>query len=48
MITNLLTTSLFQTRDLEVISRERLFDIQKELGQGDARAIADLALWEIA
>ena len=40
MITNLLTTSLFQTRDLEVISRERLYDIQKELGQSDARTIA--------
>ena len=40
MITNLLTTSLFQTRDLDVISRERLYDIQKELGQSDARIIA--------
>lgn len=40
MITNLLTTSLFQTRDLEVVSRERLYDIQKELGQRDARTIA--------
>jgi serine/threonine protein kinase/Flp pilus assembly protein TadD len=48
MITNLLTTSLFQTRDLEVISRERLFDIQKELGQSDARNIAPAMATKIA
>jgi serine/threonine protein kinase/Flp pilus assembly protein TadD len=39
MITNLLTTSLFQTKDLEVISHERLFEIQKELGQAEAQTI---------
>ncbi len=40
MLTNLLTTALFQTNDLEVISRERLYDIQKEMGQGDQKAIS--------
>lgn len=39
MLTNLLITSLSQSRDLEVISRERLFDILKELGQADATSI---------
>ncbi len=39
MLTNLLTTSLFQTRDIDVISRERLYDIQKELGQADTKVI---------
>src|SRR5260221_116951 len=38
MLTNLLTTALFQTNDLEVISRERLYDIQKELGEGDHKS----------
>src|SRR5262249_25668435 len=37
---NLLTTALFQTNDLEVISRERLYDIQKELGQADQKSIS--------
>ena len=40
MLTNLLTTSLFQTKDVEVISRERLYDIQKDLGQADAKSIS--------
>ncbi len=48
MITNLLTTSLFQTRDLDVISRERLYDIQKELGQSDARTISPAMTTKIA
>ncbi len=39
MLTNLLITSLFQVKDLEVISRERLYDIQKELGQADSKTI---------
>ncbi|MGH8004477.1 MAG: FlgO family outer membrane protein [Limisphaerales bacterium] len=39
MITNLLITSLSQPRDLEVISRERLYDIQKELGKTEAKSI---------
>jgi len=40
MLTNLLTTSLFQVKDIEVISRERLYDIQKELGQADSKVIS--------
>ncbi|HUL44839.1 MAG TPA: protein kinase [Bacteroidota bacterium] len=39
MLTNLLTTSLFQTRDVDVISRERLFDILKEIGQENEKSI---------
>ena len=39
MLTNLLITALFQVKDLEVISRERLYDIQKELGEGEAKSI---------
>jgi tetratricopeptide (TPR) repeat protein/TolB-like protein len=48
MLTNLLTTSLFQTRDVEVISRERLYDIQKELGQADAKAISPSMATKVA
>jgi serine/threonine protein kinase len=48
MLTNLLTTSLFQTKDIEVISRERLYDIQKELGQGDAKVISASVATNIA
>ncbi len=40
MLTNLLTTALFQVRDLDVISRERLYNIQKESGYGDTKAIS--------
>jgi serine/threonine protein kinase/Flp pilus assembly protein TadD len=39
MITNLLITSLFQTSGLDVISRERLYEIQKDLGQVDQKSI---------
>ncbi len=48
MLTNLLTTSLFQTKDIEVISRERLYDIQKELGQGDTKVISASVATSIA
>lgn len=48
MLTNLLTTSLFQTKDIEVISRERLYDIQKELGQADAKSISPSMATNIA
>ncbi|HUN64939.1 MAG TPA: protein kinase [Bacteroidota bacterium] len=48
MLTNLLTTSLFQTKELDVISRERLYDIQKELGQADARTITPSLATKIA
>lgn len=39
MVTNLLITSLSQVQGLEVISRERLYDIQKEIGQTEAKSI---------
>lgn len=43
MLADLLITSLSETKDLEVISRERLYDIQKEF-KSDSRIIApDLA-----
>ena len=38
MLADLLITSLSQAKGLEVISRERLFDIQKEL-QTDSKSI---------
>jgi len=43
MLTNLLITSLSQVRGLEVISRERLLDIQKDLGQTDKTISASFA-----
>jgi serine/threonine protein kinase len=48
MLTNLLTTSLFQTRDVEVISHERLYDLQKEFGQSDAKSISPSMATKIA
>ncbi|MBL7993733.1 protein kinase, partial [bacterium] len=39
MLADLLITSLSQTKDLEVVSRERLYDIQKEF-KADSRIIA--------
>ena len=48
MLTNLLTTSLFQTKDVEVISRERLYDIQKELGQADTKSISPSTATKVA
>jgi eukaryotic-like serine/threonine-protein kinase len=48
MLTNLLTTSLFKTKDIEVISRERLYDIQKELGQTDSKSISPSMATKIA
>ncbi len=43
MLTNLLITSLSQAKGLEVISRERLLDIQKDLGQTDKTISASFA-----
>jgi serine/threonine protein kinase len=40
MLTNLLITALFETKDLNIISRERLYDKQKEMGQGETKAIS--------
>lgn len=48
MLTNLLITSLSQTKGLEVISRERLYDIQKELGTANSRAITPSLASQIA
>ncbi len=47
MLADLLITSLSQTKGLEVISRERLFDIQKEL-KTDSKAISPGMASEIA
>ncbi len=43
MLTNLLITALSQTQSLEVISRERLYDIQKQLGQTESKITPSLA-----
>ena len=43
MLTNLLITSLSQIKGLEVISRERLLDIQKSLGQDNKTISASFA-----
>jgi serine/threonine protein kinase len=48
MLTSLMITSLSQTRGLEVISRERLFDIQNELNQGGSKRIAASLVSKIA
>ena len=40
MLTDLLITSLSQDKALQVVSRERLYDIQKDMGQGDVKAIS--------
>ena len=48
MLTNLLITALFQTKGLEVISRERLYDIQKELGQAESKTISPSLATQIA
>jgi len=48
MLTNLLITSLFQTKGLEVISRERLYDIQKELGNGESKSITPSLATKVA
>jgi len=39
MLVNLLITSLSQIKSLDVISRERLYDIQKDLSHSDNRSI---------
>ena len=48
MLANLLITSLSQVQGLEVISRERLYDIQKELGKADAQKITPSLASQIA
>jgi len=48
MLANLLITSLSQNPGLEVISRERLYDIQKELGQAESKSITPSLATRIA
>ncbi len=48
MLTNLLITSLSQVQGLEVISRERLYDIQKEFGQASSKGITPSLASQIA
>jgi serine/threonine protein kinase/tetratricopeptide (TPR) repeat protein len=48
MLVNLLITSLSQAKGLDVISRERLYDIQKDLGHGEAKSITPSLATQIA
>ena len=48
MLTNLLITSLSQIKGLEVISRERLLDIQKELGHTESKVLSPEFAGEVA
>lgn len=48
MLTNLLITSLSQVEGLEVISRQRLYDIQEEMGKIDAKKITPTLASKIA
>ena len=48
MLVNLMITSLSQVRGLDVISREHLYDIQKDLGHGDAMSITPSLATQIA
>ena len=48
MLTNLLITSLSQVKGLEVISREKLFDIQKEMGETDFKNLSPIHAEQIA
>ena len=48
MLTNLLITALSQTRELDIISRERLIDIQTDLGQTDVRSISSSTATQVA
>lgn len=48
MLTNLLITSLSQVKGLEVISRERLLNIQKDMGQTDTKTISSSFAEQVA
>jgi eukaryotic-like serine/threonine-protein kinase len=48
MLVNLLITSLSQAKGLDVISREHLYDIQKDLGHGEAKSITPSLATQIA
>ncbi|MEJ2617644.1 MAG: FlgO family outer membrane protein, partial [Ignavibacteriaceae bacterium] len=48
MLTNLLITSLSQVKGLEVFSREKLFDIQKEIGESDFENLSPILAGQVA
>jgi len=48
MIVNLLITSLSRAKGLDVISREHLYDIQRDLGHGEASSITPSLATQIA
>jgi len=48
MLTNLLITSLSQLRGVEVISKERLLEIQKDMGQADEKSLSPSSAMRIA
>ena len=48
MLTNLLTTSLSQLQGVEVISRERLYDVQQQMGKADTQKITPYLASKIA
>ncbi|MEJ2616362.1 MAG: FlgO family outer membrane protein, partial [Ignavibacteriaceae bacterium] len=48
MLTNLLITSLSQLKGLEVISHERLLDIQKQLGHTESKVLSPSLANEVA
>ena len=48
MLTNYLITAFFQTKDLDVVSRERLFNIQQEMGQVESKVISSTMASQIA
>jgi serine/threonine protein kinase/tetratricopeptide (TPR) repeat protein len=48
MLADLLVTALSQTKGLEVVSRERLYDIQKQLGQTDTKTIPAALATQVA
>jgi serine/threonine protein kinase/tetratricopeptide (TPR) repeat protein len=48
MLTNLLITSLSQIKSLDVISRERLLDIQKEIGETDFKNLSPVLARQVA
>lgn len=48
MLTNLLITSLSQVKGLEVISRERLLNILKDMGQTDTKTISASVAEQVA
>ncbi len=48
MLTDLLITSLSQDKALQVVSRERLYGLQKDLGQGEVRTITATVAQQLA